>query len=84
MTWTTSEGGGNRSQSADCRQPGPHLSPVLSRAASICGGTSKTRLLALEAGGIIALAPGCPRWASRRVDRITIALDCLLGREVLL
>jgi hypothetical protein len=28
----------------------------------------------LEAGLIIALAPGCPRWASSRVDRITLEL----------
>jgi hypothetical protein len=41
-------------------------------------------LVAVEAGTIITLAPCCPRWASRRVDQLTLTRDRLLGVEVLL
>lgn len=41
-------------------------------------------LLELEAGALIALAPSCPRWASRRVDQLTLRHDALLGVEVVL
>ena len=41
-------------------------------------------LVATEAGLIISLAPRCPRWASRRVDRLTVIHDHLLGVEVVL
>jgi len=36
-------------------------------------------LVAVEAGAIITLAPRCPRWASRRVDQLTVIHDRLLG-----
>jgi len=39
-------------------------------------------LVAVEAGAIINLAPRCPRWASRRVDALTLRHDRLLGVEV--
>jgi len=41
-------------------------------------------LVAVEAGAIINLAPHCPRWASRRVDQLTLTRDRLLGVEVVL
>ncbi len=41
-------------------------------------------LVAVEAGTIINLAPRCPRWASRRVDQLTLRHDRLLGVEVVL
>ena len=41
-------------------------------------------LVAIEAGIIITLAPRCPRWASRRVDQLTVIHDRLLGVEVAL
>lgn len=41
-------------------------------------------LLELEAGALIAIAPHCPRWASRRADAITVQIDRALGREVVL
>ncbi len=41
-------------------------------------------LVAIEAGAIITLAPHCPRWASRRVDQLTVIHDRLLGVEVAL
>jgi hypothetical protein len=41
-------------------------------------------LVAVEAGAIINLAPRCPRWASRRVDALTLTRDRLLGVEVVL
>ena len=41
-------------------------------------------LVAVEAGAIINLAPHCPRWASRRVDQLTVIHDRLLGVEVAL
>jgi hypothetical protein len=41
-------------------------------------------LVAVEAGAIINLAPRCPRWASRRVDQLTLTRDRLLGVEVVL
>jgi hypothetical protein len=41
-------------------------------------------LVAIEAGAIINLAPRCPRWASRRVDQLTLTRDRLLGVEVVL
>lgn len=46
--------------------------------------TAQVSLLQLEAGGLIALAPHCPRWASKRVDAITVQIDRALGREVVL
>ena len=82
MIRTTSEGGGNRPQSAEDRQPGPYLSGRLRDGATNKPPSSKTSLLAWEAGAIIGAWPSCPRFASRRVDRLTLALDCLLGREV--
>jgi hypothetical protein len=39
-------------------------------------------LVAIEAGIIITLAPRCPRWASRRVDQLTLTRDRLLAVEV--
>ena len=39
-------------------------------------------LIELAAGGIITIAPGCPRWASLAVDRLTVRRDRLEGREV--
>ena len=39
-------------------------------------------LIELAAGGIITIAPGCPRWASLAVDRLTLRRDRLEGREV--
>ena len=39
-------------------------------------------LLELTASGIITIAPGCPRWASLAVDRLTLRRDRLEGREV--
>lgn len=41
-------------------------------------------LVAVEAGAIITLAPHCPRWASRRVDQLTLRHDRLLDAEVVL
>ena len=38
----------------------------------------------VEAGLIIDLAPHCPRWASRRIDRLTVIRDRRLGVEVAL
>jgi len=38
--------------------------------------------VAVEAGAIITLAPRCPRWASRRVDQLTLTRDRLLGLDV--
>lgn len=37
---------------------------------------------AVEVGLIIELAPSCPRWASRRVDQLTVIRDRRLGVEV--
>ena len=39
-------------------------------------------LLELAASGIITIAPGCPRWASLAVDRLTLRRDRLEGLEV--
>ncbi len=39
-------------------------------------------LAEVEAGLIIDLAPSCPRWASRRVDQLTVLRDRRLGVEV--
>ncbi len=36
----------------------------------------------VEAGVIIDLAPSCPRWASQRVDQLTLLQDRRLGVEV--
>ncbi len=41
-------------------------------------------LVAIDAGAIITLAPHCPRWASRRVDALTLRYDRLLGVEAML
>lgn len=83
MDWITCEGG-NRLQSADKRQPGPYLSGRLRGRATNKPPSSKTSLLAWEAGAIITAWPGCPRFASRRVDQLTVTLDRLMGREVVL
>jgi hypothetical protein len=37
---------------------------------------------AVKVGLIIDLAPSCPRWASRRVDQLTVIRDRRLGVEV--
>lgn len=36
-------------------------------------------LTELEASAVISLAPGCPRWASRRVDALTARRDWLVS-----
>jgi hypothetical protein len=63
---------------------GPYsLSPFCQTIASAAA-QQTCALVAIEAGAIITLAPRCPRWASRRVDQLTLRHDRLLGVEVVL
>lgn len=39
-------------------------------------------LIEAASGSLITVAPGCPRWASLAVDRLTVTRDRLEGREV--
>lgn len=45
-------------------------------------GTLSLHAIEAAAGALIELAPGCPGWANRAVDRLTICRDHLLGQEV--
>jgi hypothetical protein len=58
-----------------------HLAPFCQIIASAAAQQARV-LVAVEAGAIINLAPRCPRWASRRVDALTLRHDRLLGVEV--
>lgn len=51
----------------------PHAHSV--GAAADFGQRHRTDLIGWEAGAIIATWPGCPRFASRRVDQLTVARD---------
>lgn len=42
----------------------------------------RLEVLASVAGALIAVAPGCPRWASTYADRLSSLRDRLLGLEV--
>lgn len=44
--------------------------------------TLSLHVVEAAAGALIELAPSCPRWANRAVDRLTISRDRLLGQEV--
>ena len=63
-----------------------HCSGGLRRRARKVAASTQISLavLELEAGALIGLAPHCPPWASRRVDRLTVRRDALLGVEVVL
>ena len=60
-----------------------HLAPFCQIIASAAAQQARV-LVAVEAGAIITLVPRCPRWASRRVDALTLRHDRLLGAEVAL
>jgi hypothetical protein len=58
---------------------------------SLCGchhggscriGTLSLHAIEAAAGALIELAPSCPNWANRAIDRLTICRDRLLGQEV--
>jgi hypothetical protein len=51
--------------------------PCRGRAASLF-------LIEAATGGLITVAPGCPRWASLAVDRLTLRHDRVRGVEVVL
>lgn len=61
------------------------------RPCSLCGrhhvgscriGTLSLHVIEAAAGALIELAPSCPSWANRAVDRLNICRDRLLGQEV--
>lgn len=60
-----------------------HLAPLSQTAAAIAA-RHALGLVATEAGAIITLAPSCPRWASRRLDTLTLCHDRLRRLEVAL
>ncbi len=62
---------------------GPVFLPLCQTAAAIAA-RHALGLVATEAGAIITLAPSCPRWASRRVDTLTLRHDRLRRLEVAL
>jgi hypothetical protein len=56
----------------------PHSGQPHSRIVVAAGGSGQRLPLALigwEAGAIISTWPGCPRFASQRVDQLTVARD---------
>jgi hypothetical protein len=63
---------------------GPVFLAPFSQTAAAIAARHALGLVATEAGAIIALAPSCPRWASRRVDTITLRHDRLRRLEVAL
>ena len=61
---------------------GPYSQPPFCQTIASAAAQQARALVAIEAGAIINLAPCCPRWASRRVDQLTLTRDRLLGLEV--
>ncbi len=58
---------------------GPYSLPPFCQTIASAAAQQTCALVAIEAGAIITLAPHCPRWASRRVDQLTVIHDRLLG-----
>ncbi len=61
---------------------GPYCLPPFCQIVALSAAHHAGAFVAVEAGAIITLAPRCPRWASRRVDQLTLTRDRLLGVEV--
>lgn len=59
-----------------------HGQPSLRSAAVRAVAIARREALQTEAGWLITISPDCSRWASRRADAITTALDRLNGVEV--